>query len=593
MQPIIDPRAGDTEDDASSTKSRKLAAIAGSMLAEISLPKLLMAWVLLIGVPGLLLGLGPLVVWAWLSRVTDKVLAISGIGSIVTVALLLLLGWYGLRRLLRFVESSFWSLHALAVQPIYALCREGLSQVAESFLPLEASAADRARRRARMAALAGLLACCLALVLVVSLWPYTRWTISWEALSSPEALLVPAFANAVVIIGVYLTAASVAWGLTDALMEQPEHLQGFLPPTDGARRSRIAHLSDIHLVGERFGFRIESGRCGPQGNDRFDAILDRLQDIHSVAPLDVVLITGDMTDAGRAAEWAEFIERLSRHSALAERTLILPGNHDLNIADRANPARLELPISSRKQLRQMRTLSAMESIQGRSVFVCNRSVGAIGETLTEALVSARPEMRALADGQGFGPSRKLANLWTDVYPMVIPPAAPGGLGIIILNSNSDSNFSFTNALGLVSADDISVACKVMARHPDSGWLLALHHHLMEYPLPVKAFSERIGTALINGSWLVRRLRPFASRLVIMHGHRHIDWIGRIGELIIVSAPSPVMDARDEDTTHFYVHTIEIGERGRVRLCAPERIEVVGRRPLDRSVTAAPGHDTSE
>jgi hypothetical protein len=64
MQPIIDPRAGDIEDDAASTKSRKLSAIAGSMLVEISLPKLITAWVLLIAIPGLLLGLAPLVAWA-------------------------------------------------------------------------------------------------------------------------------------------------------------------------------------------------------------------------------------------------------------------------------------------------------------------------------------------------------------------------------------------------------------------------------------------------------------------------------------------------------------------------------------------------
>ena len=57
------------------------------------------------------------------------------------------------------------------------------------------------------------------------------------------------------------------------------------------------------------------------------------------------------------------------------------------------------------------------------------------------------------------------------------------------------------------------------------WIVALHHHVVEYPMPVKAFSERIGTALINGSWFERRLEALAGRAVVMHGHRHIDWIG--------------------------------------------------------------------
>jgi hypothetical protein len=49
MIQIIDPRTGYAEDDASSTKRRSLFALAGSLVAEISLPKLVLAWVLLIG----------------------------------------------------------------------------------------------------------------------------------------------------------------------------------------------------------------------------------------------------------------------------------------------------------------------------------------------------------------------------------------------------------------------------------------------------------------------------------------------------------------------------------------------------------------
>lgn len=585
MQPIIDPRAGDIEDDAASTKSRKLSAIAGSMLVEISLPKLVTAWVLLIAMPGVLLGLAPLVVWAWLAQVRDKLAAISGAGSLLIIVLLLLLGIYGVRRVWRFVERSFWSLHALAVQPLYALCREGLSQFAESFLPPEAEERDRSRRRAAMAAAAGLLACALAAAIVALAWPYTRWSATWTMLSAPTMLIVPALANAVVISGIYLLAASLVWGFTDAVMEQSAKMRQFHPVRTGARRWRIAHLSDIHTVGERFGFRIESGRSGPQGNERLDAVLARLAEIHAGTPIDMILITGDMTDAGRASEWAEFLDRLSRYPQLTSVALVLPGNHDLNIADRANPARLELPISARKQLRQMRMISAMEAIQGGRARVCDRATGRIGPALTEALQPVRAAIEALADAPRLSRSAELARVWTDVFPLVVPPPAPDGLGVILINSNADSNFSFTNALGLVAADDIAVACKVMDAYPESAWILALHHHVMEYPMPVKAFSERIGTALINGSWLVRRLRPYAGRIAMMHGHRHIDWIGRIGELTVVSALSPVMEARDDETTAFYIHTIMVGPGGRMELAKPERINIVGRKQITPSAAA--------
>ena len=45
MRPTIDPRRGDIEDDASSTKQRSMLSLAGSLLAEISIPKLVIAWV--------------------------------------------------------------------------------------------------------------------------------------------------------------------------------------------------------------------------------------------------------------------------------------------------------------------------------------------------------------------------------------------------------------------------------------------------------------------------------------------------------------------------------------------------------------------
>jgi hypothetical protein len=109
-------------------------------------------------------------------------------------------------------------------------------------------------------------------------------------------------------------------------------------------------------------------------------------------------------------------------------------------------------------------------------------------------------------------------------------------------------------------------------------LLALHHHATEYPGPVKALSERIGTALINGTWFLRRLKRFAGRVILMHGHRHIDWIGQCGGLLIVSAPSPIMEGTNDMPTAFYIHTIAVGGESELRLLKPQRIELPGEAP---------------
>lgn len=95
-------------------------------------------------------------------------------------------------------------------------------------------------------------------------------------------------------------------------------------------------------------------------------------------------------------------------------------------------------------------------------------------------------------------------------------------------------------------------------------------------MPVSAFSERIGTALINGSWFVRRLKPLAGRAIVMHGHRHIDWIGTCGDLKIVSAPSPVMGVRDDEATYFHIHTLAVDPDGRLLRLAPQRVDVPSR-----------------
>src|SRR4029450_5483009 len=123
---LIDPRHGDIEDDAASPGQRSLLAIAGSLLVEISLPKLLFAWTVLLLLPAVLLGLAPLLASAWLSTLSERIAALTEIGAALTLIAILILGWIGWRPLLRIAETNFWSLNALAVQPGYAFGREAL-----------------------------------------------------------------------------------------------------------------------------------------------------------------------------------------------------------------------------------------------------------------------------------------------------------------------------------------------------------------------------------------------------------------------------------------------------------------------------------
>ena len=312
------------------------------------------------------------------------------------------------------------------------------------------------------------------------------------------------------------------------------------------------------------------------GNERLHRVLARLATLHAADPLDFVLVSGDMTDAGRATEWAEFLDAIADYPMLAARMIVLPGNHDVNIVDRANPARLDLPFSPGKRLRQMRTLSAIAAVQGDRVHVLHDK-GKRWPTLNEALAPQRARIANFAQSGGLRLSIDLERVFHDQFPMILAPQEPEGLGIVILNSNAESHFSFTNALGFMSLEQAHRLVAAVEKFPGACWIIAMHHHLLEYPMPV-SFSERVGTALVNGSWFARKLKPFARRVVVMHGHRHIDWIGACGSMKIVSAPSPVMGSTDDAPTHFHIHTLVAGHDGRICLLAPERVDIAGSNP---------------
>ena len=578
MNPVIDPRDGDVEDDASSTKRRSLLSLAGSLLAEISLPKLILSWTMLFVVPALLLGLAPLVASAWVSVVSRKITSpLLGIWPALLLVIALAIGLFGVRSLFRMAESSFWSLNSLAVEPTYVACREGLRHLVEKLLQSRLNESQLATLRAATAGAAGIIIFAVASAVLTLCWPSSRWLGNFTDLASPHDLVSVALANSIVLVAAYLAVAALVWAFADATMPQPRDFGEFPASSHADHTWRIAHLSDIHVVGERYGFRIESGRAGPRGNERLNRLLTLLDFIHANNPLDTILITGDMTDAGRSAEWSELLDALNAYPRLAERVLILPGNHDLNIVDRANPARLDLPTSPNRKLRRLRFLSAVDALHGERVRLIDQTGRCLAGSLSEALKPHRTEMAKFAEVGRPRLSKTLNELWAAVFPMVLPPTSDDGLGIILLNSNADTHFSFTNALGMISVEQVRGIEIAVAQYPRACWIVALHHHVIEYPKVAKVLSERIGTALVNGNWFVRRLQALKGRAVLMHGHRHIDWTGKCGGLSIVSAPSPVMEATDDAETYFYIHTLAAQNGEQFGLLTPERI-VVGTQP---------------
>src|SRR5215471_19950643 len=75
------------------------------------------------------------------------------------------------------------------------------------------------------------------------------------------------------------------------------------------------------------------------------------------------------------------------------------------------------------------------------------------------------------------------------------------------------------------------------RAPTHAWLTVLHHQVVEYPATSIGLRDRIGLALINAPDVLTATAPHAPRTLVLHGHRHRDWIGICGSVILCSGSS--------------------------------------------------------
>jgi hypothetical protein len=222
------------------------------------------------------------------------------------------------------------------------------------------------------------------------------------------------------------------------------------------------------------------------------------------------------------------------------KSIILPGNHDINIVDKKRLWRVERGSKEGRNIRLCRMLSAMDLVQGNTALLLTER----GElkSLRAHLAQYRDDLIAYADTGSTGfKTNHPTEIWDDAFPQVIP-LENCKTCFYVLDSNIIATSIIDNAFGVVSHQQI-VKLGALMKHFD-GWrsVICIHHHLaLPHWLSSWSAQERLFErfmVLQNNRQLIDAL--ITKECVVLHGHRHVNYQGQLGRIQVVSAPSTTL-----------------------------------------------------
>jgi hypothetical protein len=586
MKPICDLRRGDYDDNRMSPLSGGLRSLVLSGAFEFNFLKAPVVFLTFVIVPALLAGLALALAIAYgqLFLHARSMAGSSPVRGLALTAILISFAlWLG-RPLLQLVLDNVQQLHYILIFPIFVAVREFLRKIAEQLYGESITPKQLNRGRRISSVLAALIFAGAGFALLFIAWSWFGPQVLDITRIHPKVLVNAALVNAAIVFGFFTTVSSLFWLKQEITLSSP--VLDWTPQAVGADSPaiRIAHLSDLHVVGERYGYRMEAGTLGPRGNECIARALRQLKTLQAQAPMDRILVTGDMTDAGTRAEWAEFIDLFRDHPELCNRLSFVPGNHDLNVVDRTNPGRMDLPWSASQSLRKLRTLVALDMVQGDRSYIVDHTSGKRGPSLHEYLREGNraERLRSLAEHGSLRGRWEMTKVWNTIFPLVEPPEQNCNYGVILLDSNARTHLSLTNAIGFITAAQLRSLKAVLRDWPRCSWIIALHHQVVEYPVPSISLMDRISLALVNASDVIAAIEPHASRIVVLHGHRHRDWIGTCGGIVLCSAPSAALGSHSGEKYQgaFFVHDFVLGPEGSIRLTRTDHVRLRAERKQD-------------
>jgi len=294
---------------------------------------------------------------------------------------------------------------------------------------------------------------------------------------------------------------------------------------------RVLHLSDLHF-GARHFFPADG-----------ESLLQPIIDDPFVRDIGLVVVSGDLTWSATQEEFgacADFVADLSKE--LQARVLVVPGNHDVDFADRFAGAR-SIPFEARQN-------------SFRSFLTQLRKMGIdVGRTprTREVPLSRRESLLMYQQGAG----------WLAV-----------GVNTAATLGRSEDSVEYPVALS--SAVFAALDNLILGRSTNEARILVCHHHLFPFVEPrwgpTAGGDSELGmkpdaSLLANSGQLQAWLAANGFSLVL-HGHKHVThgrldrvWTGREDEsreVVVVGAGSAGVDStRRPDSEPLAYNVIDI------------------------------------
>ena len=326
-------------------------------------------------------------------------------------------------------------------------------------------------------------------------------------------------------------------------------------------RLTFAHLTDLHLTKDK----------------TLEGDLDKADVTYTVSRVlawalrraDLILVTGDITDQARAAEWKTFHEILhERKCPLGSgRIFVIPGNHDLSLSADILPGMQNVVYYDRRALlfiqhvltqcpSDWRMLISDELVSVRT-FLAERETylktyqkhppyPVIPGFWTQHEIITPDELLSAADAHIGTPwpspeHPTCGDFLEMAFPMVMRDDA--NCLVIGLNSNNVMSKNISNsAMGLLGDGQLKRLRAIISRAQARMVLLLIHHHIGFPPNKLDEFRSKYGTTQTDALTLLDadelgRILATVEHCCVLHGHKHFPYHAALGSTVVVSGHS--------------------------------------------------------